>query len=279
MIVNCTKGGWRTLVVTLTAVVMLAGCGARNKNAVPSDATQPDRFLFDRGTEALNKERWIDAREYFRQVVDNYPGSPLRADAKLGVADAYLGEGNTENLILAANEYREFLTFYPTHARADYAQYKLAMTHFRQMRAPARDQTETRDALREFDVFFQRYPNSPLTPEVRQNWREARNRLSEASYLVGLHYYRSKWYPGAINRFQEVMKDDPGYTHMDDVYFYLGESFVKGSPGNNVAARAQAVTYFDRLVKEFETSEHLEEARKRLAELNAANAGQDLKAQ
>jgi hypothetical protein len=75
------------------------------------------------------------------------------------------------------------------------------------------------------------------------------------------------------------MKEDPGYTHMDDVYFYLGESFVKGSPGNNVAARAQAVTYFDRLVKEFEASEHLEEARKRLAELNAANTGQDLKAQ
>src|SRR5688572_12624223 len=98
MIVNCTKGGWRTLVVTLAAAVTLAGCGARNGNAVPADATQPDRFLFDRGTEALNRERWIDAREYFRQVVDNYPGSPLRADAKLGVADAYLGEGNTENL-------------------------------------------------------------------------------------------------------------------------------------------------------------------------------------
>ena len=274
MIANSTRAGiWRTLVVAVAAAVTLTGCGAKNRNAVPSDAAQPDKFLFDRGTEALNKERWIDAREYFRQVVDNYPGSPLRADAKLGVADAYLGEGSTENLILAANEYREFLTFYPTHARADYAQYKLAMTHHRQMRAPARDQTETRDALKEFETFFDRYPNSQLMPEVRQRWREARDRLSEASFLVGLHYYRQKWYPGALNRFQEVLKDDPGYTHKDDVYFYIGEALLKG---NTVAARAQALTYYDRLVKEFEVSEHLEDARKRLQELQTA---QELKTQ
>ena len=35
------------------------------------------------------------------------------------------------------------------------------MTHFKQMRAPDRDQTPTKEALAEFDVFFERYPNSP----------------------------------------------------------------------------------------------------------------------
>jgi outer membrane protein assembly factor BamD len=254
------RGSWLTL-VALAAALTLTACGAKNKNAIPTDATQPDRFLFDRGTEALKKESWIDAREYFRQVVDNYPGSPLRADAKLGVADAYLGEGGTENLILGANEYREFLTFYPTHARADYAQFKLAMTHHRQMRAASRDQTETKEALKEFETFFDRYPNSPLMPEVRQRWREARDRLSESIYLVGLHYFRSKWYPGAVSRFQEVVKDDPDYTHRDDVYYYLGESFHKMNSND------QAVVWFDRVVKEFETSEHLDDAKKRLAEL------------
>jgi outer membrane protein assembly factor BamD len=274
MIVTFPTGGtWRALVVAVAATAILAACGAKNRNTVPSDATQADKFLFDRGTEALNKQRWIDAREYFRQVVDNYPGSPFRADAKLGVADAYLGEGNTENLILGANEYREFLTFYPTHPRADYAQYKLAMTHHRQMRAAARDQTETRDALREFQTFFDRYPNSPLMPEVRQKWREARDRLSESSFLVGLHYYRQRWYPGAISRFREVLTDDPAYTHRDDVYFYLAETLYKV---NSAASKAEAVTYYDRLVKDFEVSERLEDAKKRLAELKST---QELKTQ
>ena len=114
----------------------------------PTGTPQPDKFLFERGTEELNKRRWLVSREYFRQLVDSYPQSKYRADAKLGVGDTYIGEGSAESYVLAINEFREFLSFYPTHKRADYAQLKLGMAHFYQMRAPERDQTETRDGDR-----------------------------------------------------------------------------------------------------------------------------------
>jgi outer membrane protein assembly factor BamD len=131
------------------------------------------------------------------------------------------------------------------------------------MRAPERDQTETRAALREFDAFFDRYANSPLAPEVKGKWRETRDRLSESSYRVGLYYYRVKWYPGAIDRFREILKDDPGFSFRDAVYFYLAESLVKTNK------KAEALPYFERLVKEFEQSEYLDDAQKRLRELES----------
>lgn len=248
------------IAVALALLVATAACGARQATPPPGSA-QPDRFLFDHGNEALQKGQWLNARTYFQQVVDNYPQSSVRPDAKLGVGDSYLGEASTESLVLAGNEFREFLTFYPTNPRADYAQYKLAMSHFRQMRAAERDQTETKAALKEFDVFFQRYPNSPLMSEVKQNWRVARDRLSEASYRIGLLYYRTRWYPGAIERFREVLRDDAGYTGRDAVYFYLAESLAKTDK------RAEAIPYFQRLLDEFEKSAHLEDARDRLQEL------------
>ncbi len=253
------RHAWRTvavLIVSLTA----AACGA-SRSTVPPNAAQPDRFLYDRGQESIKNEEWLDAREYFRQVVDNYPQSPVRPDSKLGVGDSYLGEGSAESLVLAAQEFREFLTFYPTNSRADYAQYKLAMSHYEQMRAPERDQTETREALKEFDVFFQRFPNSPLAPEVKQKWRDARDRLSEASYLVGLHYYRVRWYPGAIDRFREVLKDDPAYSGRDAIYFYLAESLARTDK------TAEAIPYFQRLLEEFPQSEHREDTVARLQTL------------
>jgi outer membrane protein assembly factor BamD len=244
----------------LLLALSLAACGG-NRSTVPPNDGQPDRYLFERGQEALKNEDWIDAREYFRQVVDNYPQSPARPDAKLGVGDAYLGERSTESLVLAANEFREFLTFYPTNPRADYAQYKLAMSHYEQMRAPERDQTETREALKEFDVFFQRFPNSPLTPEVKEKWRVARDRLSEASFRVGLHYYRVRWDLGAVDRFREVLRDDPGFSGRDRVYFYLAESLARTDK------RSEAIPYFERLLEEFPQSEHREDTLERLQEL------------
>jgi len=234
-------------------------CG--NRKVAPQNTGQPDRFLMDRGNEAIAERDWVEAREYYRQIVDNYPQSPLRPDAKLGIGETYLGEGSTESLVLSANEFREFLTFYPTNPKADQAQYKLAMTHVKQMKAAARDQTATKEGLKEFQVFFDRYPNSPLMPEVRKQWREARDRLSEASYLVGYQYYRQKWYPGAVDRFREILKDDPEYSKRDAVYFYLAESLAKSSKP------AEAVPYFERVLTEFQQSEHTGEAKKRLDEL------------
>jgi outer membrane protein assembly factor BamD len=246
-------------------LVLAAGCGG-NKNVVPANQANPDRFLFERGTKALSDRKWADAREYFRQVVDNYPNSTHRPDAKLGVGDTYLGEKTAESLVLSANEYREFLTFYPTNPRADYAQYKLAMTHYEQMRAPERDQTETQAALREFQTFFDRYPMSPLASEVRMKWRESRDRLSNAEFRVGFHYYRIKWYVGAIPRFRKVLADDPEYSGRDEVYFYLAESLAR------TKKEAEAIPYFERILAEFEYSEHMDEAKKRVQELKAQSS-------
>ena len=238
-------------------LVALAACSGAPKRP-PSDTLEPDKFLFENGSAALNDRRWLAAREYFRQLVDSYPQSPFRADAKLGIADTYLGERTAESTILAVNEYREFLSFYPTHERADYAQFKLGMTHFYQMRGPERDQTETQEAITELTTFLQRYPNSKLVPEGRTRLREARDRLSMHEYRVGVFYYRQRWYPGAIDRFNALMKSDPEFTYRDGIYFYLAQIFLKAE------RTAEALPYLDRLVKEFAESEFLEEANKQI---------------
>jgi outer membrane protein assembly factor BamD len=246
----------------LGALVTVAACGG--KTVMPSNTANPDRFLFDRGEASLKERDWLEAREYYRQVFDNYPQSPFRPDAKLGIADTYLGEKSTESLVLADSEYREFLTYYPRHQRADYAQYKLAMTYFQQMRGPDRDQTATREALTEFQVFFDRFPDSKLMPEVKKNWRIARDRLSDSELQVGETYVRMGPFAwrGAVTRLQGLLKEDPEYTHRDAAYYHLAEIYLKSDN------KAQAIPYYQRLVDEFVQSEYLERAQIRLKELN-----------
>lgn len=249
--------------VALFVMALLAvGCGGGTSNVIPTaNIANPDRFLYDRGLAALEEEDWLDAREYFRQVVDNYPGSPLRADAKLGIGDSYLGEDTAESLVLADNEYREFLTFYPTNPRADYAQFQLAMSYFEQMRAPDRDQTATRDARQELQIFLDRFPNSPLVPEARQKWREVRDRLSDHNFLVGRTYFRMGALAGSLSRFQEILTEDPEYTRRDAVYYHLAELYRRADKPD------EAIPYYQRVLDEFVVSEYLEDAKERLAEL------------
>ena len=218
----------------------------------------------------MDEGDWTRAREYFRQLRDNYPQSPLRAEARLGFSDTLAEEGTLESYFEAVTEYRDFLALYPTHPRADYAQYKLAMIYFNQMRRPERDQTETENAISELERFVELYPTSDqLLGEVRSRLREARDRLSESNFIVGRFYYRSKWYPGAIDRFEMILSEDPGYTGRDIVYFHLADSL------RHTDRIEEALPLFERLVEEFPETEFLEEAAERIAELRTPAAIDD----
>ena len=244
--------------VVLAVVASVAAC-ATGPRRPPVGTPDPDRFLFERGTEELDDKDWFTAREYFRQLVDSYPQSLHRGDAKLGMGDTYLGEGTSEAYVLGINEFKEFLSFYPTHRRADYAQFKLGMAHFYQLRSAMRDQSETLEAIRELSTFVERHPNSELLKEARLRLREARDRLGEHELGVGVQYHRTKWYPGAIERLKGLLDKDPQFTHRDAALFYLADSFEK------VGRPAEALPLFDRLLKEFDQSEFLERAKLRSA--------------
>jgi outer membrane protein assembly factor BamD len=259
------------LIVWILLLVSLSAC-ASGPRRPPVGTLEPDKFLFERGTEELDKRRWLIAREYFRQLMDSYPQSIYRADAKLGLADTYLGENTAESTVLAINEYREFLSFYPTHKRAYYAQFKLGMSHFYQMHGPDRDQTETQEAIAELSTFVERYgatdagdpDRAKLIEEGRARLREARDRLSDANYRVAYFYLKTqKFPPAAIDRFQAILKGDPEYSRRDAVYFYLAEALLA------IKRPAEALPYLDRLIVEFESSEYLEEARKLVETLKA----------
>jgi outer membrane protein assembly factor BamD len=254
-----------SLPFALCSLLFLGGCSSN-----PPATTAPgeaDALLLERGNAALKERSWTRARTYFAELLESYPQSPLRAEAKLGVGDSFLGENNSASYVYAQNEYREFLAFYPTNPRADYAQMQLGMVHFNQMLSAQRDQTETREAIKEFQVFVERYPGSKLITQVKQRLREAKDRLSDADLQVANFYLSIRLYAGAEPRYRHILETDPEFSRRDSVYFHLAETLEKWAPSTGPNRLAEALPYYERLVKEFEQSEHLEEARRRIERL------------
>jgi len=244
----------------LAGALASMACGSAPK-LPPAGLMEADQWLFERANEALTERKWFQSREYFRRLVDGYPQSPHREDAKIGIGDTYIGEDSIESNILAINEFREFLTFFPVSRRADYAQYRIGLAYSRQMLSPQRDQTATKDAIRELEVFLQRHPNSQYKPEVEALERAARDRLSQSEYEIGYFYARFNICAGAIDRFRGILISDPAYSRRDGVYFQMAECLLK------VGAPTEALPWYERLTAEFQNSEFLERTKKRIAEL------------
>ena len=255
--------GARRRLPWLAVVAMVAigaACGSAEPEITPA-TVGGDQILFQRGTATLEDGNWLEARDYFLQVRDNYPQSGLRADARLGVADSFEGQGGAASYVSALAEYQDFLSLYPTHPRAAYAQYKLAMVHHHQMRPPERDQSWTQSAIREIELFLERYPNSELVGEVRGYLREAKDRLSESEFIVGRYYHRNKWWPGAIERLGTVVDSNPEFAGRELVYFYLADAFYNGGQ------LAEALPMFQRLLDEFPNTEFGEDATAAVADI------------
>jgi outer membrane protein assembly factor BamD len=137
------------------------------------------------------------------------------------------------------------------------------MSYFNQMRGPERDQTDTKSAIQEFSVYLQRYPGKPLFTEAQQKLREARDRLSMSDIASAISTTARRSGTKRDRSVVSIIRDDPEFTYRDDVYFYLAQSLLKlGRP-------ADALPYLDRLLKEFQQSAHLEEAKRQAEEIRA----------
>ena len=257
--------GAALLVCAVTATV--AACATSRVNDIPDvGELEADRLLFERGSEAIADRSWARAREYFLQIRDNYPQSEYRAEARLQIGDTYEGEGSPASYVRALEEFSDFLSLYPTHPRAAYAQYKLGMVHFHQMRRAERDQTETLNAIEEFEAFLARFPSDhELMPQVLKGLRGAQDRLGTHDYQVGVYYYSRANYAGAIARFRQLLEEDPGFAGLDGVYFYLASALA------DTTQVSEAIPYFARLLDEFPESEFAESSASRLTELEAGS--------
>lgn len=249
-------------IATLPLLILLCllgiwGCKQKPVEIAPEIASS-DEALFKTGQEYVKKDA-EKARLYFRQVIDSFPKSFYAQRAKLAIADSFYEKGDEANMILAAQEYREFIQLYPYSPSASYAQFQIGMTYFKKALKPGRDQTKTRQALLEFKKVITNYPLSEEGKQAQEKISDCEERLAEHLFGIGLHYYKSNAFKASTSRLLEILTNYPNYSEMDEVYYYLGDSYYKGSKTE------ESVPYFTKLVTDYPESKYAEKAREKLA--------------
>ena len=244
--------------IWLTACLL--SCGGKNRALTIPRSSQGDVRLLSLGQELLDDKKWEDARSYFQQLLDSYPRSPVAGDARLGIADTYFKQKGPGNRVLSIAEYRDFLTFFPNHPRADYAQHQIAIGHYQQMRNADRDQEPTYKAITEFEKLIEFYRNSRYAQEDQLLLQECYERLSQSELNIGSFYLKQRKHcRAAIPRLQTVVKGFPSFTRMDEAEFLLGEAL-------RLCKRPkEALPHYQKVIENFPDSEYHDEAQEHLA--------------
>jgi outer membrane protein assembly factor BamD len=246
----------------LALLLGLSGCGKKVQVA-QSDLTERDRDLYQDAMKSLEKSRFTTGRLLLQNLMQSYPDSEFAPQAKYGVAESFYYESGHSNLLSAENEYRNFITFFPTNDLADDAQLKIAMTHIKQLQKPDRDDTQARLAEFELTAMINKYPDSPLLNEAKEKLRYVQEVLAESIFGPAKQYYLRHAYPAVIDRCDEITKKYPDFTGMDRVLFLLAESKRK------VELPQESVNYYAQIVRDYPLSDLAKESRERLNSLKA----------
>jgi outer membrane protein assembly factor BamD len=258
----------RVFAAVLLVVALFASGGCRRKkyeNPITKDTQQPDKVLFDKAINDIEKGRYEIARLTLNTLMNTYDTSEFMAKAKLAIADSWMREGGSNGWAQAEAEYKDFILFYPTLEESSEAQMKVCDIHFKQMEKADRDPMHAVRAEEECRNLLTQFPNSRFAPNAAQRLRQIQEVVSESEYRVGSFYHHKGSFPAAANRLQNVTDHYPLYSSSDEALMKLGESYGKMGP----RFRDRAVASYQKVVREYPLSASVDEAKRRLKDMEA----------
>jgi outer membrane protein assembly factor BamD len=251
----------RVTIGILSLLLIFAGPACKKKSLlIDPEIASSDEALFRAGEQLIKKDP-EKARLYLRQVIDSFPKSFYAQRAKLAIADSYFHQGDEGSMILAASEYRDFITNFPLSPSAPYAQLQIALSFFRKTLKPGRDQTKTEQALLEFKRLITDYPLSDEAKEAREKVKVCEENLAAHTLSIGLLYFKRRAYPATVSRLKEILSNYPIFSGLDEVFFILGESYFK------MSQTEESIPYYTKLISDYPQSKFVKKAQERMKEI------------
>lgn len=226
----------RTSWLALAALLPLTGCaflksitGGGDADSIVYGADADDNLK--RGDEALDSKNFPEAQRYYEYVKTKYPYLEAAKLAELRLADT---DFDRDRFLEARDRYANFVRLHPTHAKVDYAAFRAALTHYKDIPstffllppASEKDQVELRSALTALNAFVRDYPDSTYVAESNQALADVKRRLADHElYVAGFYAKRDKW-NAVVNRLTTVARNYAGIGYDDKVAFGLYDAYL-----------------------------------------------------
>ena len=150
-----------------------------------------------------------------------------------------------EDYAEAAVEYQHFLDLHKSHMLAAYAQYRLGLSHFKQVTTTDRDPEHVRLTVEALEKLLKDYPGSAYEPDAKAKIKEGRMHTAEYELYVGKYYYRQTAYLAALHRFERVITLYPDSDTTAEALYYLAKTYKDlGSPERAVEGLNMLLTQY-----------------------------------
>jgi len=203
--------------IPVALLTLVVACGP---SMPPPDSTPRQRY--DWSAERFEKGKYSQAIRGFRDHLFRDPLDPTADSARLLLAESYL---ESDQELLAANEFRQLASTRPNSPLADDAQFGICRSYWAMSPSIPRDQDFTRKTIEECARLVEFYPRSPVVGEATTVADEARQKLAKKEMDIGQWYFKRRMYESSIIYLESVLVNYPGSSVEPQVLGLLHEAY------------------------------------------------------
>jgi len=207
------------------------------------------------------KERYYQALQLFEELITVFRGTLKAEDTYYYYCECYYKTGE---FTVAAYHYNNFHQTFPNSPRAEEALFKNAYCYYLDSPPVALDQKNTVDAIRQFQLFINRYPKSEKVQNANELIDELRFKLETKEFNSAKLYFRTGYHKAAVVSFQNVIKDYPATIYKEECLYYTVRASFDYAAQSITAKQAEryklTIENYYKLVDAFPNGKYLHDA-------------------
>ncbi len=246
-------------IVIIILVAILTGCNGYQKVLKSNDT----ELKYKKALEFYNEGDYYKAIQLLDNLRSVTRGTGRAEDVFYYYAQAHF---RNEEYMLASYYFRTFAKSFPRSEKREEALYKAAYCKYLQAPRFNLDQTITREAIDELQLFVDRYPQSKLVIDASRLINELEERLEKKQYENAMLYHKMERWEVAAYALRVFLDDYPVTDFKEEALFFILDArynYALNSVREKQKERyKEAIDAFEDLMAEFPESRYKNKAEK-----------------
>ncbi|MBS1764707.1 MAG: outer membrane protein assembly factor BamD [Bacteroidetes bacterium] len=249
---------YKNIITSMVAItLLLSSCSRFNRIRKSGDMN----MKYNAAIKYYEDKKYYNALQLFEELIVVFKGTDKAEDSYYYYCLCYFYTGDYTS---AAYHFNNFAQTFPTSKKAEDALYYNAYCYYLDSAPSSLDQQSSTDAIRQFQLFINKYPNSSRVPECNTLIDELRQKLEVKAWDNAMLYYKMEDYKSAIVAFGNVITDFPTTKYQEECLFLMLKSAYLYA-GNSIESKKEeryknALEFYARLMETFPQSSYKKEA-------------------
>jgi len=177
-----------------------------------------NELKYEAAMKYYDKGDYYRALQLFDQLIPVYRGTSQSEDLLFKYAYSYF---NQRDYVLASYHFSRFSNTFPMSPKAEEAAYMTAYCKYLESPRYTLDQTVTKEAINEFQVFINRFPYGERAKDATVLIDQLRMKLQQKDFSIANLYMKIEDYQAAIVSYRNVLKDYPDIEFKEEIMYKI----------------------------------------------------------